>query len=153
LYVQVIGDGAHVHPQAIKMILRSKRPMHILLTSDASPVAGLEEGAHGNFSKQDVVIRDHQAINQEGGLAGSSQMIHDCVKNLVRWHLTSFADAIQFATLNPATFLNEPGLGRLEAGCRADMVLWNKQTLEVETTFINGQPVYQRNAQPRAASH
>jgi imidazolonepropionase-like amidohydrolase len=41
--------------------------------------------------------------------------------------------------------LNEEAIGRLEPGCLADLVLWNKETLAVETTFINGQAVYQRN--------
>jgi N-acetylglucosamine-6-phosphate deacetylase len=148
LYVQVISDGVHLHPETIKLILRAKRPGHVLLTSDASPLAGMDEGTEGDFFKQHVVIRNHQAINQEGHLAGSSQIIPDCVKNLVRWHLTSFADAVQFATLNPATFLGLDDIGRLEPGCLADVVLWNKQTLEVEATFINGQVVYQKNVAP-----
>jgi N-acetylglucosamine-6-phosphate deacetylase len=148
LYVQAIGDGVHLHPEALKLILRAKRPGHILLTSDASPLAGMKEGSEGDFFKQHVVIRDQQAVNQEGHLAGSSRLIPDCVKNLVNWHLTSFADAVQFATLNPATFLGFNELGRLEAGCLADVVLWNKQTLDVEATFINGQAVYQKNAEP-----
>jgi N-acetylglucosamine-6-phosphate deacetylase len=145
LYVQMIGDGVHLHPETMKLVLKTKRPGHILLTSDASPLAGLEEGAEGDFFKQHVIIREHQAINQEGHLAGSSQLVSDCVKNLVRWHLAGFADAVQFTTLNPANFLGLDELGRIEPGCLADVVLWNKDTLEVEATFINGQAVYQKN--------
>ena len=148
LYVQVIGDGVHIHPKAIQLILRAKRPKHVLLTSDASPLAGLLEGTQGSFSKQNVVIQNRRVLNQEGGLAGSSQMVSDCVKNLANWHLTSFADAIQFATLNPATYLGFDELGRLEPGGLADVVLWNKQTLDVQAKFINGQLVYQKSAQP-----
>lgn len=148
LYVQAISDGVHLHPDAIKLILRAKRPSHVLLTSDASPLAGLEEGSQGDFFKQHVVIRNQQAVNEEGHLAGSSKMISECVKNLVSWHLTGFSDAIQFATLNPATFLGMNDLGRLEPGCLADVVLWNKQTLDVETTILNGQVVYQKNSEP-----
>lgn len=148
LYIQMIGDGVHLHPETIKLILRTKRPGHILLTSDSSPVAGLEEGAKGHFSKRDVVVHDRQALNPDGGLAGSSEMVINCVRNLVKWHLTSFADAIQFATLNPATYLGLEDQGRIEPGYLADLVLWNKRTLDVEKTFINGQLVYQKSGQP-----
>ncbi len=145
LYVQFIGDGVHLHPETIQIILRNKRPGHILLTSDASPLAGLPEGVHGNFSLQDVQVKGNQVLNQEGGLAGSSKLVTDCLRNLVRWQLVPFSQAIQYATANPANFLDEPALGRLEPGGMADLVLWNKETLAVESTLINGQMVYQRS--------
>lgn len=150
VFVQFIGDGAHVHPEAIRLILRTKPRDKILLTSDASPLAGLGDGSKGSFSLQTVTVQGNQVINQEGGLAGSGKLVHDCMKNMVKWQLCDLGTALQFASLNPALFLNEDHLGRLEPGCLADLVLWNKQTLEVETTFINGQPVYQRNSSSAA---
>lgn len=152
LYVQFIGDGAHVHPEAIRLLLKTKPTDRVLLTSDASPLAGLEDGAQGKFSLQNVVIRGNQVLNQEGGLAGSSKLVHDCMRNLVKWQITDFGDAAQFASYNPAVFLGENQLGRLEPGCLADIVLWNKQTLEVEATFINGQAVYQKKKNASAIS-
>jgi N-acetylglucosamine-6-phosphate deacetylase len=148
VYVQFIGDGAHVHPEAIRMILQTKRPGHILLTSDASPLAGLDDGTQGKFSLQNVTIKGNQVLNQEGGLAGSSKLVTDCLRNMVKWQLTDFPQAVQYTTYNSAAFLNEDALGRLEPGCLADLVLWNKQTLEVESTFINGQVAYQRTGSP-----
>lgn len=144
IYAQVIGDGAHVHPSAVKMVLASKPANRILLTSDASPAAGLPEGSQLDFGGQSVCVQKQQTINHEGVLAGSSQLISDCVSNLVHWKLTDFANAIRFATANPAEFLGETELGRLEVGHFADLVLWNPKTLSVETTFIQGEPVYQR---------
>jgi N-acetylglucosamine-6-phosphate deacetylase len=150
LHVQLIADGAHVHPEAIKLVLRTKRPGQIMVTSDASPAAGMPEGAVVHFAGQDIVVQRQKALNQEGALAGSSMLVHECIRNLVHWGLCDFAQAVQFATLNPANFLGEEGLGRLEVGCMADLVLWNKKTLDVEATFINGQSVYQRQATPTA---
>lgn len=148
IYTQLIGDGAHVHPEAIKMTLCAKPANRILLTSDASPAAGMQEGSQVRFANQTITVQKQQTINQEGVLAGSSQLIPDCVRNLVRWHFNDFPGAIRFATINPANFLGEYQLGRLEVGSLADVVLWNKQTLEAETTFINGQVVYQRSHTP-----
>lgn len=146
VFVQFIGDGAHVHPEAIRLILKTKPLNKVLLTSDASPLAGLHDGSQGSFSLQTVTVRGNQVINQEGGLAGSGKLVHDCLKNLVKWQLCDFSTATQLASLNPALFLGEESLGRLEPGALADLVLWNKETLEVEATFISGQAVYQRNA-------
>lgn len=146
VYVQFIGDGAHVHPAAIQMILQAKPLGKVLLTSDASPLAGLGDGSQGSFSQQTVVVRGNQVLNQEGGLAGSGKLVNDCLKNLLQWQLCNFPEAIQMASTNIAQFLQEDGIGRLEPGCLADLVLWNKETLAVETTFINGEVAYQRNA-------
>lgn len=143
LAVQVIGDGQHVHPEAIKLILRAKRPQQVLLTSDASPAAGMPEGATVHFAGQEITVQRQQALNQDGVLAGSSMMVDACVRNLTRWHLSSFSEAIRFATANPAAFLGQDALGRLEPGCLADLVLWDKQTLAVRRTLISGQVVYQ----------
>jgi N-acetylglucosamine-6-phosphate deacetylase len=110
----------------------------------------MEDGTQGRFSLQNVVVRGNQVLNEEGGLAGSSKLVDECLKNMVRWKLADFPHAVQYATYNPAEFLGEEGIGRLEPGCLADLVLWNKQTLEVETTFINGQPAYQRSRQSGA---
>lgn len=151
LYTQFIADGAHIHPEAIKLLIHSKPLDRLLLTSDASPLAGLEDGSHGEFSHQTVTLKGHQVLNQEGGLAGSSKLVPDCLRNLVRWQLADFPTAIQYATSNAAAFLKEQSLGRLEPDYLADLVLWNKQTLEVEATFINGRPVYQSDTIPMAS--
>jgi N-acetylglucosamine-6-phosphate deacetylase len=145
IYAQIIGDGAHVHPEGVKMVMSAKPADRVLLTSDASPAAGMPEGSHVRFAGQTITVQKQQTINQEGVLAGSSQLITDCVKNLVRWQFTDFPGAVRLATVNPANFLGEYQLGRLEVGCLADLVLWNKQTLAVEATFINGHIAYQRN--------
>lgn len=144
-YVQFIGDGAHVHPEAIRMILRAKRPEYILLTSDASPIACMGEGAQGSFAAQNVFMKGGRVFNQEGGLAGSGRTVDDCLRNLIRWELCDFSDGIRYAARNPADFLGETDLGRLEPGYLADLVLWNRQTLDVETTLINGNVVYRKS--------
>jgi N-acetylglucosamine-6-phosphate deacetylase len=83
IFVQFIGDGAHVHPEAIRIMLKMKPRNRVLLTSDASPLAGLDDGSKGSFSLQTVTVRGNQVINQEGGLAGSGKLVNDCLKNMV----------------------------------------------------------------------
>ncbi len=144
LYAQLIGDGAHVHPEAIKMALRAKPKHLMLITSDASPAACMPIGSKVEFANQTITVEQQTAINQEGAIAGSSKLVPDCIRNLVHWGFADFPTAMRFATVNPANFLGETQLGRLEVDAMADLVLWNKKTLAVQTTFINGHPVYQR---------
>jgi len=147
LFVQMIGDGAHIHPDVLRLVLKCKPLEKILLTSDASPAAALPEGAHLQFGGQEVTVNHQKAINVDGVLAGSSQLVTTCVRNLVRWGLTDFATAIRFATANVANFLDEKDIGRIQEGHRANLVLWDAKTLAIDTTFIDGKPVYQRNPQ------
>ena len=89
LYVEVIADLAHLHPQSLKMVLDMKSPERIILVSDSVKGAGWGKGA----------------IRGPGGvLQGSGVSLMDCMKNLVdlgvhqEW-------ALQFASENPKRYL------------------------------------------------
>ena len=151
LYVQIIGDGQHVAPEAVGMLLKSHRASQIVLTSDASPAAEMPEGSQVSFAGQTIVVEKQEALNEEGSLAGSSKLVTDCVRNLVHWNLLSFPEAVQLATLNPANYLGISDQGRIEQGALADLVLWDKQSLSIVGTFINGEQIHRRGAAP--ASH
>lgn len=145
LFIQFVGDGVHIHPQSIELILNAKPKNKILLTSDSNPLAGLPSGSKACFASQNVILQDGKVLNESGQLAGSAQLVSECVKNLLKWKLCTFPDAIQYASTNPAAFLGESLLGKVETGMLADLVMWNKQSLTVDSTFINGQLVYQRS--------
>jgi len=89
IYVEVIADLVHLHPQSLRMVLDMKQPDRILLVSDSVKGPGWGKGA----------------IRGPGGvLEGSGVTLMDCVKNLVglgvhqEW-------ALQFATENPRKYL------------------------------------------------
>ena len=89
VYVEVIADLVHLHPQSLKMVLDMKPPDRILLISDSVKGSGWGKGA----------VR-----GPGGALEGSGVTLMDCVKNLVS--LGVHQDwALQFATQNPRTYL------------------------------------------------
>lgn len=89
VYVEVIADLVHLHPQSLKMVLDMKPPDRILLISDSVKGPGWGKGA----------VR-----GPGGALEGSGVTLMDCVKNLVS--LGVHQDwALQFATQNPRTYL------------------------------------------------
>lgn len=50
-------------------------------------------------------------------------------------------DAVKVTSYNTAKYLKRDDLGRIEVGATADIVILNKSTLDVNTTFIDGKEV------------
>ncbi len=143
LYAEIIADGIHVHPESIKMALNAKGMGKTILVSDAMELAGLPQGTSCQFAGQQVTLMDsNQVVNTSGHIAGSSALLGEGVRNLVQWKILPFEHAIQLASQIPAQFLGEHKLGKIAEGCIADLVLWNKDTLTVEATWIEGKQVY-----------
>jgi N-acetylglucosamine-6-phosphate deacetylase len=140
LCVSLIADGHHVHPDVVKLALQLKGIERTLLVSDAMPLAGLAEGATTSFAGQTAMVSGGAARQQDGTLAGSVQLLNQGVSNVVHWGCASFEDAITMASFNPAKLLGlGDRYGQLAPGFTADMVLWDKATLSVKATWIDGQ--------------
>jgi N-acetylglucosamine-6-phosphate deacetylase len=89
IYVEVIADMAHLHPQSLKMLLEMKRSERILLISDSVKGAGWGKGA----------------IRGPGGvLQGSGISLSDCVRNMISLGVSQTL-ALQFASENPRRYL------------------------------------------------
>ncbi len=89
IYVEVIADMAHLHPQSLKMLFDMKSPDKILLVSDS--VKGPNRGSG--------------PVRGAGGiLLGSDIALAEAVKNLSKLGL-SRERAIQFASDNPRKYM------------------------------------------------
>lgn len=139
VFPEIIADGHHVNPAMIKLL--ADNTPNLVAVSDASPLAGLADGASGELGGQPVTLQGGQVVNAEGNLAGSGIFVTDSVRNFVRWGLKKLDGAIRLATENPGRFL---GLqtGQIKPGLPADLTLWDKDTLQVMGTWIDGNRVY-----------
>jgi N-acetylglucosamine-6-phosphate deacetylase len=89
IYVEVIADTVHLHPQSLKMLFDMKSPDKILLISDS--VKGPNRGSG--------------PVRGEGGmLLGSDIALAEAVKNLTKIGVPK-ERAIQFASDNPRKYL------------------------------------------------
>jgi len=89
VYVEVIADMAHLHPQSLKMLFDMKSPDKIVLISDSVKGFGWGNGP----------------IRGAGGiLLGSGISLKDAVKNLISLGVPS-ERALQFASDNPRRYL------------------------------------------------
>jgi N-acetylglucosamine-6-phosphate deacetylase len=108
-----------------------------MLVTDAMPPAGGTRAAFSLFG-QDITLRDGRCVRGDGTLAGTALNMAAAVRNCVRLLGVPMEAALRFASTHPAAFLGLPQLGRLEPGCRADMVAVTPDQIEVLQTWVAG---------------
>lgn len=135
---ELIADGIHVHPAAIKLLTMVKQPHGLLLITDAMSAAGLGDGQY-DLGGQAVTVQSGVARLTEGGaLAGSTLTMIDALRFMVREVGVSVADASRFASGNPARLLGLEGThGSIAEGKQADLLLISSE-LELEQVWVRG---------------
>jgi N-acetylglucosamine-6-phosphate deacetylase len=132
----MIVDGQHVAPPMLRLALRGvARPM---LVSDAMPPVG---GCKPTFllNGEEITVRDGRCARADGTLAGAAISMADAVRNCVALLGIPLADALRYASAEPAAFLGlADNLGRIAPGYRADLVAFDPGTIEVHATWVAG---------------
>ncbi|MEN8040160.1 MAG: N-acetylglucosamine-6-phosphate deacetylase [Actinomycetota bacterium] len=133
---EIIVDGIHSHPSAVRVAWDAKGPDHLVLITDAMAAMGM---GHGRFaiSSVDVEVDETGPRNADGVLAGSALRMDEAVRNLQLFARCSLEEAIGAATSNPASAIGEPDVGVIRPGARADVVLLDADA-EVVATFVGG---------------
>jgi len=148
LWASFIADGHHLPAATLKCFLRCKTIARSLLITDAIAVAGMVPGRY-QFNGLDVDLTAARSVCLSGTpyLAGSALEMHQAVGNAVRLGGVSVQEALAMASSNPADLLRCEGLGRLEPGKRANLIVadWNteRQELRIEATIVDGEVVYE----------
>ncbi|MBA2944072.1 N-acetylglucosamine-6-phosphate deacetylase [Paenibacillus sp. CGMCC 1.16610] len=135
---EVIADGHHVHPAAIRLLVKTKQPDGLLLITDAMSAAGLGDGQY-DLGGQAVTVQSGVARLTEGGaLAGSTLTMIDALRFMVREVGVSVEEASRFASGNPARLLQlQASHGSIAQGKQADLLLVSPE-LELERVWIRG---------------
>ncbi len=125
LWASIICDGHHLPPAVVRCFVRVKTPARIILTCDASSLAGLPPGRYGEWD-QEFEVRPEGKVVVPGTsyLAGSAAFTDVCVGNVIRFTGVSLAEAVDMASARPRELLGLPPR-RLEAGAPADLVLFD----------------------------
>jgi len=136
---EVIADGHHVHPAAIRLLTQAKQQRNLLLITDAISAAGLGDGQY-ELGGLDVTVRDGIArLTAGGSLAGSTLTMIDAFRYMVREVGVSVPQASAYASGNPARLLGiDDRTGSVAAGKQADLLLLNPE-LELERVWIQGE--------------
>lgn len=136
-YGELIADGHHVHPAAMRTVVRAKGFSHTALITDCMMAGGLPEGQY-KLGEFDVTVKDGTARLESGSLAGSVLKLHEAVKNVVDWNVAGFFEAVQMASLVPALSVGiDDVCGKIKEGYAADFNLVD-EALNLHYTFIDG---------------
>jgi N-acetylglucosamine-6-phosphate deacetylase len=137
---ELIADGVHVDPAAVRLLVRTKGLERVILITDSVSAAGMPDGKYrlGGLS---VVVKGGVCRTEEGNLAGSTATMDTSLRNLAAFTGASFEACLPCATLNPARLLGlEKQKGVLAAGADADLVVLD-ENYYVTQTYVRGRPV------------
>jgi N-acetylglucosamine-6-phosphate deacetylase len=142
---ELIADGIHAHPGALKLVYKCLGPDRLVLITDAMAGAGMPDGVYELLGGP-VIVKDGRATRPEDGrLAGGTSTLNHCVCNMVQMAGVPFSESVKMASLTPARVLHlNHRLGSLEAGKSASFVIVDKE-LRVYQTMVKGRVVYNRN--------
>jgi len=132
IYTQVIPDGVHLHPAAVKILMRSKGSGRTILITDAMRAAGLENGQY-ELLGQEIEVVDGEARTRGGALAGSVLTMDQGLRNVLQFSGVALSLGIAMASETPAKALSlYPERGALKVGSRADLMI-----LDVDINIVS----------------
>jgi N-acetylglucosamine-6-phosphate deacetylase len=121
--LEVIGDGVHLAPATARMLFDLVGAQGICLITDAMAASGMPDGTYA-LGGQDVIVSGRTARLAEGGsIAGGVATLLDVVRWCVQSASIPLLDAVTAASSTPSQTLALSGVGRLEAGHVADVVV------------------------------
>ncbi|MCW3476126.1 N-acetylglucosamine-6-phosphate deacetylase [Limobrevibacterium gyesilva] len=117
----IIVDGHHVHPASVRIAFAAKGAGRLFLVSDAMATAASDCRGFV-LNGEPIHLADGRLTNAAGTLAGAHLTMADAVRNAVRLVGIPLESALRMATATPAGIIRRPDLGRISAGCTADLV-------------------------------
>ncbi len=149
--VELIADGVHVAPGALRLAIAAAGPGRVCLATDAIPVAGQAGGTEFDLGAVRGRVVDGAARLSDGTLAGSVATMAGNVRRLSRELGVPLADAVRMASTTPAAALGMGDrFGRLAPGFAADLVLLDADLRPVRT-FVRGRQVWRAEGGGRGA--
>lgn len=137
---ELICDGVHVHPSAVRAAFALFGARRMILISDSMRATGMADGAY-TLGGLDVEVKGSRATLSDGTLAGSVTNLMDCMRTAVLMGVP-LETAVRCATYNPAKSIGVEALyGRIAAGAYGDCVLLSRADLSVQGVIIGGELV------------
>ena len=154
IFAELIADGVHVHPVAVRLLWRMKGSDRTILITDGLSAVDMPDGEYPLGDKT-VVVKDGACRDSEGSLAGSTLTLERAVRNLVNWLDIPQFEALAAASATPARSMKlDQTKGIIHPGADADLVFLD-QNMNVKKTMVAGRIVYNRiqNAEFRVHDH
>ncbi len=134
---ELIADGVHVHPAALRVMLRALGPRRTVIVTDALACAGLPDAVF-EFGGQPARVIDGVARLADGTITGSVLTMEQALRNLVAIVGVPLNEAVGMLTRNPARSARvAERKGLLQPGYDADLLLLDGD-LQLHATICRG---------------
>ena len=136
---ELICDGLHVHPAAVRLVFRLFGADRVVLISDSLRCCGMPNGEY-ELGGQAVFMEDGLARLADGTIAGSAIDLFEILRRAVSFGIPK-EDAILAATRNPARQIGcLDKVGTIADGKIADFVICDEE-LNRKAVYIAGQKI------------
>lgn len=157
LTTEIIGDGHHLPPSLMRLVIGAKGADKVCAITDAMEGAGLGEDFASKIVRGRIVLDRNVPDGYEvcpypegyvaklldhSSFAGSAALMVQVLRNLVFLGVASLIDAVKMVTLTPARVLGiDVEYGSIAPGKRADLVVLDEK-LAVKHVLRSGKLVY-----------
>jgi len=139
LSAEIVADGIHTHPAAVKLFFRAKPAEKAVLATDALAVCGLPD-RECRLGDKKIINRGGKAQLEDGTLAGSILTMNRALAGAEKMSGLSLQRVLPAATINPARVMRlEKEKGSLEKGKDADITVVDAR-YNVLLTVCRGKP-------------
>lgn len=139
MLLELICDKIHLCPDMIALIFKIKRIEQLALITDSVQASGLGDGVY-QIGGLDVNVSHGVArLVSNNALAGSTLCVNQALKNVHEVSGLPLSQLVRTTSWNQAQSLGFKGLGKIEPGYTADLVVLNDDFVPVEV-FVDGQP-------------
>lgn len=133
---EIIGDGCHVHPAAVRIAIAAKGASRVMAITDGTAGSGLPRGACATLGGRRITVGDTATLD-DGTLAGSVATMDKVFGVLVTRAGQSLVDAATLCATTPARELGLTTQGAIVSGHMADLTVLTP-SLTVAQTWIAG---------------
>lgn len=140
-FVELICDGVHVHPSAVRATFGMFGDGRIVMISDSMMAAGMGGGMY-ELGGLPVSVSRGVARLESGSLAGSACDLMDCLEIAVVDMGIPLHSAVKCASVNPAVAIGEYAVrGSIESGKYADLIILDmkNEKFKVKGVMLRGE--------------
>ena len=137
--VELICDGVHIHPAAVRTTFKIFGDERIILISDSMMATGLKDGNY-SLGGQAVKVVGNLATLKDGTIAGSCTNLMGCLRTAVLKMGIPLESAVKCATVNPAKSVGiYDRYGSISPGKKASVVLLTENNLALKYVIVDGE--------------
>lgn len=138
---ELICDGHHVHPAAMRVAIAAKSSSRIMAITDGTAGSGLPRGSKARLGGRTITVEDVARLDDRT-MAGSVLTMDRAFACVVGPAGAGLIDAVRMCSTTPARELGLQGHGVLVPGAVADLVVLDAK-LAVTQTWIAGRTAFQ----------